>query len=179
VLLAAPAFLELVRRRPTGIGDVVARAGAIASPLVGTGVYLGWVQVYRGDGMLPYSIQTRGGLRGGVATNPLDHLFRSMPFGLKWQLQIFLVLAALALLAVVLRRLPISYGAWSALTIAAAVTTSDGHSMPRYLAGTFPLAIALAMVTARRPWPRAGAFIVCAVLFTVIAFLGFSAGYVL
>lgn len=177
VLLVAPALVEALRARPTGLRPTAAWAGVALSPAVGTGLYLAWSWRRFGDPFLPYTVQTRPGLRGGLAVDPRSHLLTTVPGGLDWRLKLALLLLALALLVVVARRLGASYAVWSALTMAAAVSSSSGHSLPRYLAGTFPLLMAAALVTGGRRWaPVLGAVVV---LHAYLALAGYAAWHVL
>ncbi len=176
VLLALPALLLVLNGR-ADLRALAGKAAAVVSPLVGTGLYLSWAWWARGDFWAPYSVQFKGNLRGGVATSPLEHLFVTEPGGLDWQFQLALVGAALLLLPVVVFRLPLAYSAWSALMFAAGITSNLGHSVPRYLAGIFPFAIALGILSAGRARMTL-ALAACAVPFAVIAFLGFTTYYV-
>lgn len=151
-------------------------AAAALSPVVGTAMYCLWVWRNYGEPLLPYTIQTRRGLRGGVAADPRQHLFTTTHAGLDWRLQLALLVVALALLVVIARRLPLSYAAWSALTLAAAVTSAEGHSLPRYVASTFPLLIGAALVSHGRRWRWV--LLASMLPFGYLAFLGFTPDYV-
>jgi len=177
VLLAVPAAIELVRDRPRGIRDLAARGLAVVSPLLGTGCYLAWCGVRYGHPMLPYTVQTQSRLRGGWVVNPAKTLFHYVPGGLDWRLNVGLIVLGIGLLVVALRRLPLSYGVWSALMFAAAVTSLQQHSLPRYLANMFPLVMAAALVVrSRRAFVAVlGACVICFVLLTG---LGFTRHYV-
>ncbi len=182
VLLAVPALIEMARHLPRSWRDVWTldfwgRVGTVASPAVGTAIFLAWSWIALNDALLPYTMQTRGGLRGGTAVNPFVHLFVSSPFGLWWPLQVGLLVVAIALLWVTARRLPASYTAWAALTVAAAISSERGHSFPRYVAGVFPLAIALSLITSR--WWRFALVLAGCVAFGLhIAYMSFDISYV-
>lgn len=180
LLLVVPALVEMWLAYSAGrIGSRRAWSewtAAALSPVVGTGLYCLWVWRSYGEALLPYTIQTRRGLRGGVAADPRQHLFTTTHAGLDWRLQLVLLLVALALLVVVARRLSFSYAAWSALTLAAAVTSAEGHSLPRYVASTFPLLIGAALVSPGRRWRWA--LLASLLPFGYLAFLGFTPDYV-
>jgi hypothetical protein len=116
-------------------------------------------------------------LRGGVAANLLPHLFHTSGAGPPWPVNLVLLVAALALLVVCVRRLPAPYALWSAALIAAAVTAGGLHSLARYLAAAFPLVLAASLLSRRR---RAfvAALAVCLPLFAYLSFIGFSRHYV-
>jgi hypothetical protein len=145
VLLAVPALVEAMLR---GDRRWWKFAGALA-PLVGTAAYLAWCAVQFGDPLLPYRIQAQPGLRGGVATNPLEYLPDSPRAGLPWPITATLIATALGLLWICMRRLPAGYTAWAACLVAAALTAAHFQSLPRYLAAAFPLAMAAAVACGR------------------------------
>ncbi len=178
VLLVAPAVVELLCRRPTTTRGWCAGIAVAASPAIGTGGYCLWAWARYGDPLLPYTVQTRDGLRGGLAANPLPHLFGPLYRNLDWRLQLVLLLLAVALLVVTFRRLPAAYGVWAALALVASVTSLEGHSLPRYLAGSFPLLVAGALVVGRRR-TMVIVLVVCSAVFGYVAFVGFTPDYVL
>lgn len=175
ILLAAPAAIELLR--PDGTGRWTARCLTVASPLLGTAVYLLWCGFSFGDPWIPYTVQTRTDLRGAWLANPVAALLDSGHGGLDWRPTLLLVGVAAALVIVVLRRLPLAYGAWTVLMVAAALTSSHGHSAPRYLAGTFPLIIAAGLVTTSR-WVFGVALAAATASCATLTVLGFTSSYV-
>lgn len=158
VLVALPALLEAARGlRHSGARQWAARALAVAGPALGLGSYLLWSAVHRGDALLPLTVQTKPGLRGGVFVAPwttVTHAFGLLPGRLSatlWHLP--WVVVAAVLLVVVVRRFPPSYAALSAATLLLAVTARELSSFERYAAGAVPLLLAAALVLepARRP----------------------------
>jgi hypothetical protein len=173
LLLAVPALIDaLPAGRRTGW-----RLGAAAAPIAGTGLYLAWCGWRHGNAWLPFRAQTGGSLRGGLATNPLAHLFTSTGSALPWPAQLALVAAALGLLWVCVRRLAPAYAAWTVCILAAAVTAVHLQSLPRYVAAAFPLAIAGAFL-ARRAATWYPMIVVSMVGFTWIAMLSADVHYV-
>jgi hypothetical protein len=161
LLLAVPAVIEVCRwrweggRRPT---DGLARWSAVVAPLAGAGACLGWVGVRYYDPWLPFQLQESRSLRGPV-TWPLQgtgHQLVELVHGhdllqvshLPW------VVLSLVLLVMVFRRLPASYGAFSAAVLAVSFTSSNLGSVERYALSAFPLVIVASMWTGRRRTER-------------------------
>lgn len=125
----------------------VARALAVASPVLGTVPYLAWVGWRFGDPGLPFSVQRDPDLRGTLA-NPLvtvaralGHLDgRNVVLGLRGLWAVVLV----ALVVVAVRHLPRSYAAYAAVSLAVALSTANLGSLERYGYGAFPLVVAAA-----------------------------------
>lgn len=177
VLLVVPAVVELFRPLPRGRRQWALRGLAAASPLFGTAGYLLWCAATYGRPLLPYSVQTSADLRGAWLANPVAGLLRGGEGGLDWRPTLLLVGTACALAVVVARRLPGSYLAWTLAMLGAAVTSSHGHSLPRYLAATFPLLVAAALVTRSRLAFGVGLAGAAAGSATLAA-LGFTSSYV-
>jgi hypothetical protein len=153
ILLAAPLAIEALRtwRGSSGTGRL-ARVAAVAAPAVGLGAYLLWVGRTFGDPWLPFTVQS--GLRGG-GTNPLVRLVEGLGDVVGVErfgdgLHIPFALAFVALLVVVFRRLPVSYGVYATLGVLVALTADNLNSLERYGLSTFPLLLALAVLTANR-----------------------------
>jgi hypothetical protein len=149
--LALPALIEALRdwrrHRPAAL---VARAAAVAGPVVGTALYLGWVQHADGNWRLPLQLQNSADLRGGWS-NPLStvsHAVRAAANGggLGEALHLPWVGLFLVLLVVCFRVLPVSYGLYSAALLLAALTGHTLGSFERYGLAAFPLVLALAVV---------------------------------
>lgn len=152
VLLVVPAVVEALRhRRP---GALLAALAAVA----GLGSYLAWVGARFGDPLLPFTVQADPSLRGGLLVDPLPGLrdgLLALPdtvvpvvAHLPW------VLLALLLLATGTRRLPLSFTAYSAASLALALTAAKLGSFERYAGTTVPLLLAASVVTRPR-LPRA------------------------
>lgn len=172
-LLSLPAAIEAVRTGPVRGW----RAAAVVAPVLGLGLYLAWCYHQYGNALLPYQVQEKSSLRGGLLGNPFHGVVSRADQPLVWTLDVTLAIAALILLWVCARRLAADYTVWSSLIIASALTTPAFHSMPRYLASAFPLAIALALLC-RRPavWV---AVIGCATVgFVALAYLSAGPSYV-
>lgn len=155
-VLALPAAIEGARGlREAAPGERVGRLAAVLGPVAGLGSYLVWVQVRFGDWRLPVELHGSEELRGGFV-NPLVRIGRSgaallgdATFGdglhLPW------IVLFLGLLVVCFRTLPVSYGAYAAVLLAAALSAESLGSFERYGLAAFPLVMGLAVVT-RPPW---------------------------
>ncbi len=155
ILLVIPVLVEVVRvrRAPATALNWTARVAAVGAPIVGTGIYLGWVDRQFGDALLPFRVQQQLGHRGSL----------TFPFVAMWHnatsvfhghhigsaLHIPWVILAVILLVVAFRRLPVSYGLFAAAVLAVSLTSSNLDSFERYALGAFPLVIAASTFTAR------------------------------
>jgi hypothetical protein len=155
-VVAVPIGIELIRAwRRASAGSRVAGVAAVGSPFAGTALYLVWVDRQFGDALLPYRVQTRSNLKGAF-TNPLssiadavDGLFHGhVGTGLHVPWMILVV----ALIVVAFRRLPVSYGAFAAVTVASAVTSANLDSFERYALAAFPIVIVVAILLTDRRW---------------------------
>ena len=180
VLMALPALVEACRglRRST-LRQWAARTLAVAGPALGAGSYLLWSALHRGDALLPFTVQTEAGLRGGFVVPPWDtvrHAVALLPrlSSTLWHLP-WIVVAAL-LLVVVARRLPPSFTVLSAAVVLLAVTSQGFSSFERYAAGAAPLLLAAAITLDpdRRPSLAAIARTAAPGLLAVWSFLAFT-----
>jgi hypothetical protein len=156
ILLAVPVAIELWqgRRTPASGTRWAARAAAVVAPVVGTGLYLSWVNSQFGDPWLPFRVQQQLGHRGTV-TFPLTamwHNLTSVVHGhhLGSALHIPWVVLSVALLVVAFRRLPLSYAAFAASVLVVSLASSNLDSFERYSLGAFPLVVAASTLTVRR-----------------------------
>ena len=181
ILLVIPALVEVLRaRHGVTIGGWVRRGAAVAGPALGLGAYLAWVGVARDDPWLPFSVQQRPHLRGDFV-DPVSRLVdaaRDLFGGDRFGSGLHLVwaLAFLALLVVVARRLPVSYTAFTAITLIVGLSAENLDSFERYAVGAFPLLVGLALVTGRRPVERLALTLAAGGLvgYAVLAFFGVS-----
>lgn len=155
LLLAVPALVEAVRGLALApVRERLLRAAAVAAPVAGAAAYLGWVGRTFGDPLLPFRVQGAADLRGSYLSlplGPLKHSALALVHGTEPTVAGHLpgTLLVLGLLAVGLRRLPLSYSAYAAVTLAAAFTAYTLGSFERYWAGAFPLLVALGLLTRR------------------------------
>ncbi len=154
----------------------MARAAAVVGPGVGTLLYLAWVGDRFGDMWLPYSIQTEAGRRGSF-TNPLDTIGDALR-GL-WNgdtvgtgLHVPWLVLVVVLLVVCFRTWPASYGTYAAVSILAAVVSSNLDSFERYALGVFPLILVVASLTSSRRVER-GILVLSGSAMTIYALLAF------
>jgi hypothetical protein len=177
--LVLPAAIEAargMRNRPRRAW--LPRFAAIAGPVAGGGTYLLWAAREHGDWLLPLRLQNTTELRGGWA-NPVATVWdatRELLTGehLGEGLHVPWIIVFGLLLVVALRALPVSYGAWSAVLLLAALTGHTLGSFERYGLGAFPLVLALALLT-RRPDVERAALLGCGAAlagFTALLFLG-------
>jgi hypothetical protein len=150
-LLVVPAAIEAARGlRGAPPAERLSRALAVASPVAGTCVFLGWVGARFGDTFLPLRIQNRPDLRGGFA-NPVMTVWRALDGVLHGQagtngIHLPWVLILAVLVVVTLRRWPLAYGAYAAATFVVALSAHQLGSFERYGFGAFPVALGLASV---------------------------------
>jgi hypothetical protein len=176
--LALPALIEAVR-----LGRTVpwrawsGRAAAIAGPVVGGGAFLAWAEHVYGDWQLPLRLQNSAELRGGWA-NPASTIWHAVEAvtSHEWReaLHVPWIAVFAVLLVVAFRRLPVSYGAWSAVLLLSALTGQTLGSFERYGLAAFPLVLALAIVT-RPPAVERAVLTLCGAAlsaFTALLFLG-------
>jgi hypothetical protein len=190
VLLAAPLLIEAVRPwlgllggslsapRPS-LRTAAARLWAVAAPVLGLGLFLGWVGQRFGDPMLPFSEQ--GTYRQTM--DPIHRLGRGVLDMVGTErfgdgLHVPFVLVFLVLLVIVARRWPASYTVYAALTLLVAVSSDNLNSIERYAAlNAFPLVLAFAdVLTTRRR--ELVALAVCANGFVALCALAWTGVYV-
>lgn len=153
-IVAVPIAIEAARAlRSTRPRELAARVIAVVAPFAGTGLFLWWVSDRFGDAFLPFRIQTRSNLKGSFA-NPLtsiEHAVRGLAHGhIGTGLHVPWMILAATLTVVAFRKLPASYGWFTLVTLASAVTSSNLDSFERYALGAFPLVIVVAMLTHHR-----------------------------
>ncbi|MCU1487839.1 MAG: hypothetical protein JWN67_4585 [Actinomycetia bacterium] len=176
--LALPGLIEAVRLlRLAPWRGWVSRAAAIGAPVAGGLTYLLWVGHVYGDWQLPLRLQNSPSLRGGYA-NPLEtvwHSLRILAHGsLGEGLHAPWIGVFAVLLVVAFRKLPVSYGAWSAVLLLSALTGHTLGSFERYGLAAFPLILALALLSAP-PLFEKGLLLACGAgltAFTTLTFLG-------
>jgi hypothetical protein len=159
-LLAVAGAVELVRQWREPALNVLARVAVTVSPVLGTLLFLNWSRTVYGDLMLPYSIQRLVNLRGTVASNPFQAALDSLNQvgNGAGAFTLILVVVSLGLLWLCVRRLPLSYTAWAAVTLASVITAPHFSSFARYASGVLPLLLAGALLV--RDWRRWG-WVVC------------------
>lgn len=180
VLLVVPVLIEvwLSRRSDPTVGRWTARMAAVAGPLAGLGIFLGWVDHQFGDAWLPFQVQEQVGRRGNLAfpVSAMAHNVASLFHGhhVGSALHVPWVLLCLFLLVVAFRKLPLSYAALATVMLAVSLTSSNLDSFERYALGAFPLIVAASTLTSGR---RAEVVVlvlagVGMVGYAVLAFLG-------
>ncbi|MCU1458225.1 MAG: hypothetical protein JWL73_2317, partial [Actinomycetia bacterium] len=159
VLLVVPAAIEAARGwRRGSTRERVSMAAAVVGPPAGLLTFLAWAGNYSGDWLLPLSLQNRKNLRGGTQDpftrlwDAAGDLFGGQRFGSG--LHVVWAVVFLFLVVVAIRRLPASYSAFAAVTVVLGLTAHNLDSFERYTLAAFPLAIALAFVTARPTYER-------------------------
>jgi hypothetical protein len=158
VLLALPAAIEGVRGfRTAGAGERLRRALPVVAPVLGAASFLAWAWVEYDDPFLPLSVQKRSYLRGNLA-NPLETVvvtLRRLHLGLhddvvrKNVIHLPWLVVLVALVVVVFRRWPVSYGAFGLAMLLVAASAQFLGSLERYAFSGFPLILGLASVTDR------------------------------
>jgi hypothetical protein len=153
-LLAAAGAVEALRQWREPVLHVLARVLVAISPVIGTALFLNWSHTVYGNYMLPYSIQRLVNLRGTVASNPVEAAIDSLNQvgNGAGAFTVILVIASLGLLWLCARRLPLSFTAWTAVTLASVITAPHFSSFARYSSGVLPLLLAGALLV--RDWRR-------------------------
>jgi hypothetical protein len=158
VLLAAPLAIEALRTwSGARLPDRVARVAAVAAPVAGLGLYLGWVGRTFGNPLLPFTVQDE--LRATM--DPFHRMVQGVVDMVGVErfgdgLHIPFVLAFLGLLVVVGRRWPASYTVFAGLVLLVAVSADNLNSIERYALNAFPLLFALADLTGTTRRERLG-----------------------
>ena len=154
LLLVIPVAIEVARTwRTAPTGGRVARAAALAGPPFGATCYLAWAQRAYDDFWLPVRVQGDDAYRGDFV-DPVSRTFRAIGHVFDGDLfdsgRALLWLAVLVVLvAVLLRHLPASYGAYAAAVVVVALSSDVIQSFERYATSAFPFAIGFALVSAR------------------------------
>ena len=179
LLLAAAGLVELIRQRRDPLPHLAAKALITVAPPLGTGIYLLWSHHVYGNYTLPYTIQKLEGLRGTYAGNPFTSALDSLNQvgNGAGAFTLTLVVVSVGLLGACVRRLPVSYTVWAALSLLAAVTAPHFSSFARYSAGILPLLLVAAMMA--RDWRR-WAWVIgpCTVLCAYFAYQSFIGIYI-
>lgn len=178
-LLAVAGGVEALRQWREPIKHVLVRVLVAISPVLGTGLFLNWSHTVYGDYMLPYSIQRMVNLRGTVASNPFQAALESLNQvgNGAGAFTVALVIASLGLLWLCARRLPLSFTAWAAVTLASLITAPHFSSFARYSSGVLPLLLAGATLV--RDWRRwAWTACLCVGLCAYFAYQSFIGIYV-
>ena len=180
-VVAVPIAIEAVRTwRAAPVAERLQSIAATVSPFVGAALFLAWVDREFGDALLPFRVQTRANLKGSF-TDPVssiadavDGLFHGH---VGTGLHVPWMIVAVVLVVLAFRRLPASYGAFAAVSVASAVTSSNLDSFERYALGAFPIVIVVALLLTDRRWAIA-AIATSSVLMTAYATLAFAHAYV-
>jgi hypothetical protein len=179
VLLAIPAAIEAARLwRTASPPDRLARVGAVLAGPVGSGLYLVWVRIAYGDAWLPLRIQNERAHRGGTVDpftrvfDGIGDLIRGDRFGSG--LHVLWAAAFVVLIVLLLRRLPVSYGAYAAAVVVVNLSARNLDSFERYVMSAFPIVLAVALITARPDVERPVLAVSAAGLvgYSVLGFLG-------
>lgn len=150
MLLAVPLLVEAWPNfTRVAARERVARVAAVVAAPIGTLVYLVWVGATRDDALLPYSVQTSRRLHGEFA-NPFTTVWHALEGAFDSRLGTALhvpwLLVLVALVVVVFRRWPLSYGMFAAVVVASSITSRNLDSLERYALFAFPLVLAFADV---------------------------------
>lgn len=161
VALAAAVAVEALRGWRVASGrERLLRIVATLAPVAGTAVFLGYSGLVHDDAWLPISVQDE--FRNPM--NPLQRLLE-MPSqllgtdALTSGLHAPFAIAFLILAVVVFRRLPGSYGAFTAVILLMALSADNLNSLERYAMSAFPLSIAAATLVQRDERVRLAALV--------------------
>ena len=156
VVLAVPVAVETARQWRAASGrERTAMAAAVLAPVAGMASYLAWVGMRFDDPWLPLTVQ-EGELRGDFV-DPVTRLVRAAADLVSFDgermadgLHLPFALAFIALVVVVIRRWPASYGAYAVVLLVVALAADNLNSLERYALNAFPLVLGLASVTSGR-----------------------------
>ncbi len=156
------------------------RVAAVASPVVGTAVYLAWVDRAWGKWTLPFTVQND--LRS-MDVDPLTRVLSGLGdlitgtdrFG--GALHVPFAIAFVVLLVLTARRWPASYTAYAAAVLVVALSAANLNSIERYALNAFPLLLTLAVLLRPPRWERLG-LAVCGCGFTALTAVAFLGVYV-
>ncbi|MFZ4584108.1 MAG: hypothetical protein ACOYNI_02680 [Acidimicrobiia bacterium] len=153
LLLVVPALVAWWRVRHDRRAWLPA-AGAAFAPIAGVGAFLTYSAVAFGDFWRPLQLQSAKNLRGGVV-DPFTRLARGVGdlFGdrVGSGLHVLWAGVVVALLVVMIRRLPAEYSWWAGVSVVVALSADNLDSFERYCLVVFPFAWVLATL-ARREW---------------------------
>ncbi|MGC1511790.1 MAG: hypothetical protein WA797_02605 [Acidimicrobiales bacterium] len=179
VALVVPTAIEAARGwSRASPADRGSRLAAVVAPLAGLACYLAWVEIRFEDWHLPLRAQTALDLRGDFV-NPIVTILDALGAmfgseGLGEGLHAPWIVLYLALLVVVFRRWPASYGAYATVIVAFSLSAESLGSFERYGLSAFPLILALAQLLDRPPIERAAMMGLSAAMtaFAVLIFTG-------
>ncbi len=140
LLLAVPVAWEALHVE--GRRDLLARAAAVAAPLVATGTYLLWVGARFGNALLPYSVQNIPVLRGHMV-NPITVVIRAAAAvttgHVGHQGHDITVLVLVVLVILCWTRWPTAYALFATVSLISALAAQYLGSLERYGYDAFPL----------------------------------------
>ena len=180
-VVAVPVVIEAVRVwRSAAVAERVRAGLAVVAPFAGTVAFLAWVDHVFGDGLLPFRVQTHANLKGAF-TDPVTSISDAVSGMFHGHvgtgLHVPWMIVVLVLVVLAFRRLPASYGAFAAVSVASAVTSANLDSFERYALGAFPIVIVAALLLTDRRWAIA-AITASSLAMTAYATLAFAHAYV-
>ena len=146
--------------------------------MAGSGLFLLWTWREYDDLWLPLRLQNSDRLRGGFVDpftrvwDGVGDLFGGDRFGSG--LHVLWIAVFVALLVVVCRGLPASYGAYAGAALLVSMSARNLDSFERYAMSAFPLILGVAIVTKHREVDQAVLVLSAAGLvgYSVLAFTG-------
>ena len=155
LVIAIPAAVEAWRGfRAAAIRSRIERIVAVVAAPLGTLGFLLWTRDRTGDLLDPFRIQAEAIHRGRTVdpftgvVNALSEFFDHHRIGPL--LHVGWAVVTIALVVVVFRRLPVSYGLFAAATVVIALSSRNLDSFERYAFNAFPLIIAAALIVRER-----------------------------
>jgi hypothetical protein len=181
-ILVVPALCEALRGiRTTGWGQRWSRLVAVLAPVAGLLAYLSWTSVEFNSFTEPLTLQTDPTRHGGL-TDPVVTLYHDAVnllggHHLGTDLHLPWVVVSVALVIVVFRKLPVSYGLYATAIVVVAASGSNLDSFERYALTAFPLLLGGAtLLRSRRV--EITVLVLCAVTMFGYALLAFLGAYV-
>ena len=180
--LLIPSLCEGLRGlAATRWGERWSRLVAVLAPLAGLLTYLSWTSVEFSSFTKPLTLQTDPTRHGGV-TDPLVTLYHDAVnllggHHVGTDLHLPWVVVSVAMVIIVFRKLPVSYGLYAAAIVGVAASGANLDSFERYALSAFPLLIAGAtLLRSRRV--EVTVLVLCAVTMFGYALLAFLGAYV-
>ncbi len=180
IALIAAALIEALRDvKRASLRERASRLAAVIAPAVGMGIFLLYSASTRHDLWLPLSIQDE--FRN--TEDPFRRLL-SLPGqivgadALKSGLHAPFAVAFVVLAVLVFMRLPASYGAFTTVVLAMALSAQNLNSLERYGMSAFPLSIVVAQLIDRRPQLKAAGLAFGGAAFAGLCTLALVGAYV-
>jgi Mannosyltransferase (PIG-V) len=172
VALAVEALAAYRRGRP-----LLPRMAAALAVGIGPMLYFGWWQLRYGDFWAPLDAQA--GWRPGGVHQPIDVVVRAVQYAWRyqtwWLIDLTIVAAAVAGVALAARRIPLTYTVYAGLSLLLPLLlplpSRPLLSMPRFAAVLFPVSWGYAIGAEKRRPPETATLVAFTAGFSILSFL--------